>query len=91
MLKGVGRNFSRGWLSGAAGEGSPAIFQFPGGGSTTIFGRFNGQNERIFGPGGGMAPSLPMPAYTLVYATALLLLHCIVAMLDLQETWFSLS
>ena len=42
--KGVGRNFSRGWL--------PAIFQISGGGSTLIFGRFNGQNNRIFGPGG---------------------------------------
>ena len=64
VIKGVGRNFSRGGLSGAPGEGSPAIFQFPGGGSTQLFGRFNGQNERIFGPG-GHAPSLPMPAYAL--------------------------
>ena len=64
--KGVGRNFSRGGLSLATGEGSPAIFQFPGGGgSTPIFGRFNGQNERIFGPGGGHGPPLPMPAYAL--------------------------
>ena len=30
--KGVARNFSRGGLSRAPGEGSPAIFQFPGGG-----------------------------------------------------------
>ena len=52
--KGVARKFSRRGLSGALGEGSPAIFQFPGGkgGSTSFFGRFNGQNERIFGPGG---------------------------------------
>ena len=50
--KGVARNFSRGGLSRAQGEGSPAIFQFPwGGGSTPIFGRFNGQNERILGQG----------------------------------------
>ena len=57
MYKGEGRNFSRRGLSGVPGEGFPAIFQFPGGwgGSTPIFGCFNGQNERIFGPG-GMAP-----------------------------------
>ena len=42
--KGIGRNFSRGGL--------PAIFQIQGGGSTPIFDRFYGQNERIFGPGG---------------------------------------
>ena len=67
--KGVSRNFSRGGLSGAPGEGSPAIFKFPGGGSTPIFGRFNGQNERSFGPGGRMAP-LPMPAYALASRAA---------------------
>ena len=32
--------------------------------STPIYGRFNGQNERIFGPGGAWPP-LPMPAYAL--------------------------
>ena len=42
----------------------PAIFQIPGGGggSTPMFGGFNGQNERIFGPGGRGSP-LPMAAY----------------------------
>ena len=51
-VKGVGGNFYRGGLPGTPGEGSPAIFQFSGGCSTPIFGRFNGQTERIFGPGG---------------------------------------
>ena len=37
LSKGVGRNFSRGGLSGASGEGSPAIFQFPGGGAQPRF------------------------------------------------------
>ena len=60
--KGVGRNFSRGGLSEAPGEGSPAIFQFPeGGGSTPIFGHFNGQNEIIVGPGGHGPPCLCLP------------------------------
>ena len=68
--KGVARNFSRGGLSGASGEGSPAVFQFPGGSSTPIFGRFNGQNERIFGPGGGHGPPclcLPTPLFTDIF------------------------
>ena len=51
-VKSVGGNFYRGGLPGTPGEGSPAIFQFSGGCSTPIFGRFNGQTERIFGPGG---------------------------------------
>ena len=64
--KGVGRNFSRGGLSGAPGEGSPAIFQFPGGGgaqpqflvaSMVKMKEFSGQ--------GGPCPPLPMPAYAL--------------------------
>ena len=38
--KGVGRNFSRGGLSEAPGEGSPAIFQFPGGGLNPDFWSF---------------------------------------------------
>ena len=64
--KGVGRNFSRGGLSEAPGEGSQPFFNFQGGGgSTPIFCRFNGQNERIFGPeGGGHGPPclcLPTP------------------------------
>ena len=38
--------------------GSEAIFSFlrGGGGLTPLFGRFNGQNKRIFGPGGAMVP-----------------------------------
>ena len=55
VAKGVGRNFP--------GEGSPAIFQYPGG-LNPDFGRFNGQNERIFGPE-GQTPCLclPMPLH----------------------------
>ena len=60
-------NFSRGGLSGLQGRAPQPFFNFQGEGSSTpIFGRFNGQNERIFLPGKAMAP-LPMPAYALGY------------------------
>ena len=53
-VRSVGRNFSRGGLPGAR---EPFYsFQVVARCSTPIFGRFNGQNERIFGPGGGHDP-----------------------------------
>ena len=62
----VGRNFSTGGLSGAPGEGSPAIFQFQGvwglGVSTPSFSRFSCQNERISLPGAAEHAPLPMSA-----------------------------
>ena len=63
------QEFFQGRALGGSRGGLPAIFQFPGGGggSTPIFGRFNGQNERIFRPGGGHGPPclcLPTPLPT---------------------------
>ena len=59
---GVGSNFSRGGLSRG---GLPSHFSISSGGgrgSTPIFGCFFGQNDRIFGPGGGMALLRPCQA-----------------------------
>ena len=58
IAEGLSRNFSRGGL-----QGSQPFFKFQEGGSTLIFGRFNCQNERIFGPGGGHGLHLRMAAY----------------------------
>ena len=52
--KDAGSNFSRGGL--------PAFFNSREGVSIPIYGRFNGQNEGIFGPG-EHGPPLPRPAY----------------------------
>ena len=53
-VRSVGRNFSKGGLPGAR---QPFYsFQVVARCSTPIFGRFNGQNERIFGPVGGHDP-----------------------------------
>ena len=54
--KGVGRNFSGGGLSGPQGRAPQPFFKVQGGDSTPIFGRFSGQNERIFGSVGGHGP-----------------------------------
>ena len=60
--QGVGRNFSKGGLSGASGE-DPALFQFPGG-SQPRFLAASMVKIKEFSGQGGMAP-LPMPAYDL--------------------------
>ena len=65
--KGVARNFSRGGLSGAPGEGSPAIFQFPGGAQPRFLVASMVKMKEFSGQGGGHGPPLPMPAYALVY------------------------
>ena len=65
VTKGVGRNFSRGGLSGAPGEGSPAIFQFPGGGAQPRFLVASMVKMKEFSGQGGPWPPLPMPAYAL--------------------------
>ena len=57
--KGVGRNFSRGGLSGAPGEGSPAIFQIPGGGAQPrIFVASMVKMKEFSGQGGHAPPPL---------------------------------
>ena len=64
--KGVGKNFSRGGLRLVQWR-APTQFSNSrvgrGGGCTPIFGRFNGQNEWMFGPGGMALASLPMAVY----------------------------
>ena len=59
--KGVGRNFSRGGLSGAPGEGSPAIFQFPGGAQPRFLGASMVKMKEFSGQGGHGLPCLCLP------------------------------
>ena len=69
FFKGKAPDESRGWL--------PAVFQIPGGGgSTSIFGCFNGQNERISRARGSMALhcqwlATPMGTYPLYRSVGL--------------------
>ena len=57
------QNFSGEGSRGLQGRAAQPFFDFQGGGgSIPNFCRFNGQNERIFGPGGPW-PLLSMPAY----------------------------
>ena len=66
VIQGRRQKFFQGRALGGSRGGLPSHFPISrGGGSTPIFGRFNGQNERIFRPGGGPCPPLPMPAYAL--------------------------
>ena len=65
-LQGRRQEFFDGRALGGFREGLPSHFAiFMGWGSSPIFGRFNGQNEKNFTARGGM-PNLPMPAYALV-------------------------
>ena len=67
-VKNIGRNFSRGGPRGLPSHF--CLFSGMGVGSTPIFGRLNGQNDRIFGSGGENGPLLPMPAYAYDDSTA---------------------
>ena len=59
--KGVGRNFSRGGLSGAPGEGSQPFFNFQGGAQPRFLVASMVKIKEFHGEG-GIAP-LPVPAY----------------------------